>query len=53
MDECRKESEELWVDGKPKKWYYALPIVVLWAFILYLIVKAIFLWEKIKQGSLF
>lgn len=31
----------MWQDGKPKKWYYALPIILLWALILYLIVKAI------------
>ncbi len=27
FERCRKESENLWVDGKPKKWYYAIPIV--------------------------
>lgn len=30
MDECRIESEDLWKGGKPKKWYYAIPIIVLW-----------------------
>ncbi|MDK2935700.1 MAG: hypothetical protein PWQ06_2546 [Anaerophaga sp.] len=39
--ECRKEAEGLWINGKPKKWYYALPIVLLWLIILCLIVKAI------------
>ena len=39
--ECRKESEGLWTSGKPKKWYYALPIVVVWLLILFIIVKAI------------
>jgi uncharacterized membrane protein YkvA (DUF1232 family) len=38
---CRKESEGLWADGKPKKWYYALPIVLVWALVVFLIVKAI------------
>jgi uncharacterized membrane protein YkvA (DUF1232 family) len=28
--ECREQSEGLWSDGKPKKWYYALPIVIVW-----------------------
>ena len=41
--ECRKEAEGLWNGGKPKKWYYALPIVLIWLLILYLIVKAIWL----------
>jgi uncharacterized membrane protein YkvA (DUF1232 family) len=41
--ECRKEAEDLWADGKPKKWYYALPIVVVWLLIIFLIVQAIWL----------
>ena len=39
--ECRKESEGLWVDGKPKKWYYAIPIVIFWLLLIYVIVKVI------------
>jgi len=39
--QCRNESEGLWQDGRPNKWYYALPIAALWLIILYLIVKAI------------
>jgi len=39
--ECRKEAEGLWADGKPKKWYYALPIALIWLLIVCLIVKAI------------
>lgn len=38
---CCKESENMWKDGKPKKWYYAIPIVVFWLVIILLIVKAI------------
>ena len=41
--ECRKESEGLWADGKPKKWYYAIPIAVFWLIIVFVIVKAIWL----------
>lgn len=41
MLECREKSENLWADGKPKKWYYAVPIVVFWLMILWLIIKAI------------
>lgn len=40
FDRYRQEAEGMWQDGKPKKWYYALPIILLWALILYLIVKA-------------
>lgn len=41
FDRYRQEAEGMWQDGKPKKWYYALPIILLWVLILYLIVKAI------------
>jgi uncharacterized membrane protein YkvA (DUF1232 family) len=39
--ECREESEGLWADGKPKKWYYALPVVLVWGLVVFLVVKAI------------
>ena len=41
FDQCRKEAEGLWADGKPKKWYYALPIVLLWLLAVCLVIKAI------------
>lgn len=34
VEECRKESEELWKNGKPNKWYYAIPIIILWIVII-------------------
>lgn len=40
---CRKESEGLWEKGKPKKWYYALPIVIIWLLLIVIVVKAIWL----------
>ena len=40
--EYRKEAENMWTDGKPKKWYYAIPILIVWALILFIITKAIF-----------
>ncbi|MDD2960378.1 MAG: YkvA family protein [Lachnospiraceae bacterium] len=43
FEECRKESENMWADGKPKKWYYAIPIVLLWILILWMIIKALLL----------
>lgn len=39
--ECRKEAAGIWQNGKPKKWYYALPVAVIWLVVLCLIVKAI------------
>ncbi len=40
--ECRTEAESLWKDGKPKRWYYAIPIFILWALIIFFILRAIF-----------
>ncbi len=39
MEECRRKSEGMWENGKPKKWYFAVPIVVFWIIILMLILK--------------
>ena len=32
-------SAGMWVDGKPKKWYYALPIVLVWVLVLWAVLK--------------
>lgn len=42
MAECENEAVDVWKDGKPKKWYYAIPIVLLWLLIIWFIVKKIF-----------
>lgn len=39
--ECREQSANMWADGKPKKWYYAIPFVIVWALVIFLVVKAI------------
>lgn len=39
MERCRKESENMWKDGKPKKWYFAIPFVLIWILILTSILK--------------
>ena len=38
----RKEAEDMWKSGKPKKWYYAIPIALIWLFMIWLIIKAFF-----------
>lgn len=30
----REEAKTLWSNGKPQKWYYALPIILIWTLIL-------------------
>lgn len=37
---CQKEAENLWADGKPKKWFYAIPIVLIWVIAILLIIRA-------------
>lgn len=39
FEECGKEAEGLWADGKPKKWYYAIPIVLIWVLLIYTVIK--------------
>ena len=39
--DCQKRADGLWQDGKPKKWYYALPILLFWLLMIWLIVRAI------------
>ena len=38
---CQVSAENMWQNGRPKKWYYAIPIIIFWILIIYLIVKAI------------
>lgn len=44
MQECRANADGMWSSGKPKKWYYALPIVIIWFLMLWVIIKAV--WFK-------
>jgi uncharacterized membrane protein YkvA (DUF1232 family) len=30
IKQAKLEAVDLWKDGKPKKWYYAIPIVCIW-----------------------
>jgi uncharacterized membrane protein YkvA (DUF1232 family) len=34
MAECEEKAEFVWKDGKPVKWYYAIPILVIWGIII-------------------
>lgn len=31
----------MWDNGKPKKWYYGLPVTIIWLIIIALIISAI------------
>ncbi len=41
LHKCLIESESLWADGKPKKWYYSLPIILIWILVILLLIKLI------------
>ncbi len=39
--DCRTQAADMWPDGKPAKWYYALPVLLFWAVIVAAAVKMI------------
>lgn len=41
IERNRQKAEGLWENGKPKKWYYAIPIVLFWIIIIVLLLKMI------------
>lgn len=45
MEECRIKAADIWLEGKPKKWYFAIPIVFLWLLTILLIAKPI-IWRS-------
>ena len=42
LEDCRRQSEGMWQDGRPKRWYYALPVAAVGVLAVVLILKAIF-----------
>lgn len=28
--QCREQAQGLWAAGKPKRWYFAIPVVAIW-----------------------
>ena len=42
MFECKEQAKDLWKGGRPKKWYYAIPIVLIYLLIMFLIIKKLF-----------
>ena len=40
FEDCRRRAESAWGGGKPQKWYYAIPFVLIWAAVIALIVIA-------------
>ncbi|GHV76045.1 hypothetical protein AGMMS49942_08660 [Spirochaetia bacterium] len=42
LAECKAEAKGRWQKGKPKKWYYAIPIALVWLLALGIVVLKIF-----------
>lgn len=40
LENSREKAIGMWENGKPKKWYYALPIVLIWTLVICIILKA-------------
>lgn len=40
--DCLDKSQGIWDSGKPKKWYYSLPIIVFWLLLLFWIGKMVY-----------
>ncbi|MGN0483083.1 MAG: YkvA family protein [Lachnospiraceae bacterium] len=41
MERSRKQAEGLWKNGKPKRWYYAIPIVLIWSMLIFCLIKIV------------
>lgn len=39
LSQCRVESENIWDNGKPKRWYYSIPIILIWVSLALLLIK--------------
>ncbi|MGF0018151.1 YkvA family protein [Sporofaciens sp. SGI.106] len=37
----QEQAKNMWSEGRPKKWYYGIPVVIIWILIFYLIVTRI------------
>ena len=38
--DCRNRAEGMWGSGKPEKWYYAIPFILIWVAVIALLVIA-------------
>lgn len=41
MEQCKIEARDLWHNGKPKKWYYGIPILIIWIGLVLLILSKV------------
>lgn len=41
MEQSKIEARDIWKEGRPKKWYYGIPIIIFWLIIAIIIIKLI------------
>ncbi|MGN1120071.1 MAG: YkvA family protein, partial [Oscillospiraceae bacterium] len=41
LEQCRQKSEGMWDNGMPKKWYFAIPIVLFWLIIVLVVLRSV------------
>lgn len=41
-DSFEEEAKRVWKDGKPKKWYLAIPIIIIWLIIIGVVIWLIY-----------
>lgn len=39
LEQCKVESTDLCRNGRPKKWYFSIPVILIWVIILLLIIN--------------
>lgn len=42
FERYRQEAQGMWQDGKPKKWFYAIPFIITWMLCAWLIARKFF-----------
>ena len=42
FERYRQEAQGMWQDGKPKKWFYAIPFIIIWMLCAWLIARKYF-----------
>ena len=33
LEECRQDAKDMWEGGRPKKWYFGIPVILIWGLI--------------------
>lgn len=41
FERFRKETYGMWQNGRPKRWLFAIPVVLIWILIIWLVVKSV------------